>query len=354
GGAKIEAVAGIPAKMADAVAEMEEEREAPTEEQQQAEPGAEEPARRRERIAAGRCGGEPPDEKDRADAQREARRAMADRKHRGELRLVDLQMGRERPFGLRHLREPCAKARRKRRPHHVALAPPASQRRPLHAGTSPREERGGGAGSLTVEKPGDQTRTSCAIREILCTEIFVLRKKTPCRTTGFCDHRRMARESADPSIGSGRPIWRWVGSKRSGRSRASPPRGGLSGRCGRRLAAPTVSRRALPCPVSDARRRRRPMRPKLRRQAGSPVFADRACGRRARRCAGMRAKPSPSPGSHRRKATSRPDVAGGGASPSARGSGAGSGSLRGVSGAREGALAPLACSGPPRTTRPVE
>jgi hypothetical protein len=67
-------------------------------------------------------------------------------------------------------------------------------------------------GAAVVEKPGDEVRTSCANREILCTEIFVWRNKNACREHRFCDHLTMARESAglcDQELTAHLAVGRW-------------------------------------------------------------------------------------------------------------------------------------------------
>lgn len=120
--------------------------------------------------------------------------------------------------------------------------------------------------------------------------------------------------------------------------------GGLSGRCGQRVTARAASRRAFPRLAPLTGRRQPPAQAAVAAPDRKRVPRNAASGWRAVRREGEARRAEPVTGlAHRRKAASRPDAASGGGKPIRSSSrGAGSGSLRGVSGAREGALAPLA------------
>ena len=129
----------------------------------------------------------------------------------------------------------------------------------------------------------------------------------------------VARESAGPLIGSLGPIWRWVQGERSRRAGVQVRRkADVSGRCGRRVTAQTVSRRVSPrrWPLGDAG-----CLPRQRCGAGSGARSS-GCGFRlvAERREGVCAGPDPSPGScshrGRRRPARTPQAMG--ASPSAR------------------------------------
>ena len=88
--------------MANAIQQVEEEREAPAEEKNQPEPGAPERLGQRKGIVAPGGGDQPPDQERRTDGERETGATMEDREYGSELRPVNLQMRRKRPFEGRH------------------------------------------------------------------------------------------------------------------------------------------------------------------------------------------------------------------------------------------------------------
>src|SRR6185437_5083808 len=156
GGAQIETITRVPHEMTQAVAEVEEEREAPAEQQQVAEPRAKKPLRGCEGRLAARRRHQPPHQEQRTDTQREAGRAVRNREHRGQLRLVNLQMRRKRPVGRHH-----PKSLEKARGGKAQSAPPLrwfssrlAAKSTLQPVRSLRE---------AVDKAGDEARKSCAL-----------------------------------------------------------------------------------------------------------------------------------------------------------------------------------------------
>src|ERR1700722_3037876 len=97
---ELEAQTDVPGEMADAVQQMIEQRGAPAEETELAEPGAPEALRQGEGAVAPGRRREKPNQEHGAEAQRHAGGAMGNRQYRGEWHLVDLKMGRKRRFNM--------------------------------------------------------------------------------------------------------------------------------------------------------------------------------------------------------------------------------------------------------------
>src|SRR5215469_726206 len=96
---EVESVAGIPDEMTDAVAQVIKQRNRPTEQQQEPDPGTEKILDPFIGLRPGGGGHQPPDEQNGSRAQRHAGGAVEDRQNGGELPSIDLKVRRKRPVG---------------------------------------------------------------------------------------------------------------------------------------------------------------------------------------------------------------------------------------------------------------
>src|SRR5437763_2646721 len=99
---EIERMAGVPDEVTDAIAQMVEHRQGPAEQQQEADPGAEEILNAFIGLRPRSGGNQPPYEQDRPGTQSHTGSAMEDRHDGGELPSVDLKVRRKRLVGGSH------------------------------------------------------------------------------------------------------------------------------------------------------------------------------------------------------------------------------------------------------------